>query len=116
VSEAASERDSTLQEAQDLADRLEKLQSERDQLKLVLESSQVQVDELQFQLDEINTRWVGGFDACLLSQDEVQRLVLGDPDLDFKRQWGHMWKSCKNGLTNFLSDYTACAGLSWKSS
>lgn len=56
VSDAAIERDSTLQEAQDLADRLENIQSERDSLKLVLENAQVQIDELQFQLDELNTR------------------------------------------------------------
>ena len=56
MSEATNERDSTLQEAQDLADRLEKLQGERDDLKLVLENAQVQIDELQFQLDELNTR------------------------------------------------------------
>ena len=56
VSEAAVERDATLQEAQNLADRLEKIQEERDSLKLVLENAQVQVDELQFQLDELNTR------------------------------------------------------------
>lgn len=56
ISEAAVERDFTLKEAQDLADRLEKVQSERDGLKLDLETAQVQVDELQFQLDELSTR------------------------------------------------------------
>lgn len=50
------ERDSTLKDAQDLADRLERVQSERDSLNLELETAQVQVDELQFQLDELNTR------------------------------------------------------------
>lgn len=58
ASTATSERDSTLQEAQELADRLEKVQTERDGLKLDLETAQVQVDELQFQLDELNTRYV----------------------------------------------------------
>lgn len=60
ASALASERDSTLQEAQELADRLEKVQTERDGLKLDLETAQVQVDELQFQLDELNTRYVKG--------------------------------------------------------
>ena len=50
------ERDATLQEAQELAERLEKAQTERDALKLELETAQVQVDELQFQLDELSTR------------------------------------------------------------
>lgn len=56
ASTATSERDTTLQEAQNLADRLEKVQTERDGLKLDLETAQVQVDELQFQLDELNSR------------------------------------------------------------
>lgn len=56
VSDAAMERDATLQEAQELAERLERAQTERDSLKLELETAQVHVDELQFQLDELNTR------------------------------------------------------------
>ena len=56
VSSIASERDSTLQEAQALADRLEKSESERDRLQLDLETAQIQIEELQFQLDDLSTR------------------------------------------------------------
>ena len=54
---SASERDSALQEAQELAERLEKAESERDGMQLDLETAQVQVEELQFQLDELSTRY-----------------------------------------------------------
>ena len=58
TNDTASERDSALQKAQELAERLEKAESERDGMQLDLETAQVQVEELQFQLDELNTRYV----------------------------------------------------------
>lgn len=58
VSAAAGERDSSIQQTQELAERLEKAEGERDELKLDLETAQIQVDELRFQLDELNTRCV----------------------------------------------------------
>ena len=54
MEEIASERDSTLQHAQELSNQLDKAATERDQLQLSLEATQIQVDELQFQLDELS--------------------------------------------------------------
>ena len=52
----AEERDSTLQEAQDLADRLQKAEEMRDVFRGSLESAQGQVEELQLQLHDLNKR------------------------------------------------------------
>lgn len=56
VNDVASERDSTLQQAQEMSERLDAAEKERDQLQLELESSQNQIEELQFQLEEISSR------------------------------------------------------------
>ena len=56
ISDVASERDSTLQQAQVMSERLDNAEKERDQLQLVLEASQNQIEELQFQLEEISSR------------------------------------------------------------
>ena len=56
ISDVASERDSTLQQAQAMSECLDNAEKERDQLQLVLEASQNQVEELQFQLEEISSR------------------------------------------------------------
>ena len=58
IENSSSERDSTLQEAQEIADRLDSAEREKDQLQLALELAQNQIDELQFQLDELSKRWV----------------------------------------------------------
>ena len=55
---ATHERDSALQQAQDMADKLDVVQIERDQLQQELESAQNQADELQFQFEELNSRSV----------------------------------------------------------
>lgn len=39
-----------------MSERLDNAEKERDQLQLALESSQNQIDELQFQLEEISSR------------------------------------------------------------
>ena len=57
VSNAAMERDSALQEAQELAERLENVERERDGLQMDLETAQIQAEELQFQLDELSNRY-----------------------------------------------------------
>ena len=56
IGDVASERDSTLQHAQVMSERLDNAEKERDQLQLLLEESQNQVEELQFQLEEISSR------------------------------------------------------------
>ena len=56
ASEASDEREATLQQAQEMADRLDRADTDRDRLQLDLENSQIQLDELQFQYDELNTR------------------------------------------------------------
>ncbi len=58
LSTITNEQDSTLQEAQEVVDRLERAESERDKLQLDLETAQIQIDELQYQLDEITNRSV----------------------------------------------------------
>ena len=60
VSSIVSERDSMFVKAQDLADKLEQTASGRDGLQLDLETVQIQVEELQFQLDDLNARYSTG--------------------------------------------------------
>ena len=52
----ATERDSTLQQAQEMSEQLDSAEKERDQLQLALESYQNQIEELQFQLEEISSQ------------------------------------------------------------
>ena len=56
VDDVATERDSTLQQAQEMSERLDNAEKERDQLQIELESSQNQMEELQFQLEELSSR------------------------------------------------------------
>ena len=56
VSDVLTERDSTLQQAQEMSERLDNTEKERDQLQIAFESSQNQVEELQFQLEEVTSR------------------------------------------------------------
>ena len=56
ISDVVTERDSTLQQAQEMSERLDNTEKERDQLQMAFESSQNQVEELQFQLEEITSQ------------------------------------------------------------
>ena len=56
VSDVLIERDSTLQQAQEMSERLDNTEKERDQLQIAFESSQNQVEELQFQLEEVTSQ------------------------------------------------------------
>lgn len=64
ASEASDEREATLQQAQEMADRLDRADTDRDRLQLDLENSQIQLDELQFQYDELNTRHIAFEHEC----------------------------------------------------
>ena len=55
-SSAAEERDSALQQAQEMSERLDISEKERDELQLALEASQNQMEELQFQFEEISSQ------------------------------------------------------------
>ena len=56
IDHACSERDSTLQQAQELADRLDQTETERDHLQLTLEATQGEVDELHYQMEDLRAR------------------------------------------------------------
>lgn len=55
---AVEERETTMQQAQELSDQLEKANKDREQLQENLVTSTGQVDELQTQLDELMARLV----------------------------------------------------------
>ena len=56
INDMVTERDSTLQQAQEMSEQLDNAEKERDQLQIAFESSQNQVEELQFQLEEITSQ------------------------------------------------------------
>lgn len=56
INDMITERDSTLQQAQEMSERLDNAENERDQLQIAFESSQNQVEELQFQVEEVTSR------------------------------------------------------------
>ena len=56
IDHATSERDSALQQAQDLVDRLDQTETERDHLQLTLEAAQGEVDELNYQIEDLRAR------------------------------------------------------------
>lgn len=56
INDLVTERDSTLQQAQEMSERLDNTEKERDQLQIAFESSQNQVEELQFHCEEISSR------------------------------------------------------------
>ena len=58
IQDAASDRESALEQAQEMADKLERAEKERGELQEALVSAQNQVDDLQYQLDELSKRWV----------------------------------------------------------
>lgn len=57
INHASSERDSALQQAQELADRLDLAERDRDHLQLTLEASQAEVDELTYQMEDLRARY-----------------------------------------------------------
>ena len=62
-----------------MADKLERAEKERGELQEALVSAQNQVDDLQYQLDELSKRWVGKW-------------------VEFKEwvgQWVGQWMKCK---------------------
>lgn len=56
IEKVTSERDSALQEAQKLSDKYELLKEERKQLVHDCEEYQKQLEELQFQLEEVTQK------------------------------------------------------------
>lgn len=56
INDVIIERDSTLQQAQEMSEQLDNAEKECDQLQIAFESSQNQVEELQFQLEEVTSQ------------------------------------------------------------
>ena len=57
IQDATSDRESTLEQAQKMADQLEGAEREKGDLQEALVAAQNQVEELQDQLDELSRRW-----------------------------------------------------------
>ncbi len=57
IEHACSERDSALQQAQELMERLDTSERDKDQVQLSLERAQAEIDELNYQMEELNIRY-----------------------------------------------------------